>query len=918
MSMLGDESAGKREAFMSQNRMYYLSGGEDQLGLLHPYFHDLRSRGTGIAEYEPTDGSPKAGVGNDYSGWEWYRDTSVAVGTIMDQGTALTTKWVAPNPTRMWWRPDKVISEYELESPYLAGGLYKGFCSTGSQTQPGVDWWGWYNFDDPSQCWQKCEESLTCQAAVYENDIDDNTQCWIGPNLLSPDSPPDGSQRGNNPDYNATCFVKGIHVEPLVVREEKFIALNEVVAAKITASRPVKLRIEGGSFTAKAVNKPHSGTVGGLTTLNGTCEYDPVSDTIKIVEDGRAEASVLPDVKREGPFVLNGLSAVLAASRPLENLILTTSQGHFGMKCDYSFEFTLGPNEDEVVVLTYAMDEEEKYPATLQRVRDVANNIAGAMSAKTDEMNRLLNEVVPYFRCSDSDIVKIYYFLWSVYLMLVIDVKVGLTSYPHTQSAANNFLGLHRFDATFQIRAGAWTNPSEHNSYAHGNVLVWENVFRRGLNSSNMLPDNFGQDWGSAIFGNEVCIHIIGAVEIYEHSGDLQFLEKAYGFYKDLYWNNCFFAGNVANLAIDGVHALVKMATILGTPQDAQHWLDCTQANWWMGEYHRNQQAAFWEDPQIWNITNPDSGFGWLEIARLGTTSLIKREWVERMGKTWLVDANRGHFDAVPLSSVPMKNYRKDDDEDGNPLCPLGHGDTPGKCTGGVDKDFTIVPDANFFMIRTLYLHRISDIGNKALLAHLKRYNMEHGLPVAPEARKLDLTEFGNQFNNFNAGKIILFLKGFGGLEVSNTEDKLVFSESLPTNWTFMEFRVPVSRGNTETTWIKTRVERERVEGDIAVKKKITVDNNPFKKLIVRPWKEGAQQVLSATPEGSTEGETTGSLDGHLIWFFNNESSAEIEVVLNYENREEWDGGVNWDGSLEAEGILNKYRDYACWPDCET
>ena len=66
--------------------------------------------------------------------------------------------------------------------------------------------------------------------------------------------------------------------------------------------------------------------------------------------------------------------------------------------------------------------------------------------------------------------------------------------------------------------------------------------------------------------------------------------------------------------------------------------------------------------------------------------------------------------------------------------------------------------------------------------------------PCSQEARRLDLTEFGNQFNNFNAGKILLYLQGFGGLRISNTEDSFTFADTLPTNWTFMEFRVPVMR----------------------------------------------------------------------------------------------------------------------------
>ena len=65
--------------------------------------------------------------------------------------------------------------------------------------------------------------------------------------------------------------------------------------------------------------------------------------------------------------------------------------------------------------------------------------------------------------------------------MLYIDVGRGLESMPHTQSAANNFLGMHRFDGVFQIMAGAWTNPTNHTFWANGNALVWEGIFRANL-----------------------------------------------------------------------------------------------------------------------------------------------------------------------------------------------------------------------------------------------------------------------------------------------------------------------------------------------------------------------------------------------------------------------------------------------------
>ena len=61
------EIASKKHSFLAGNNVYYMSeqrwgnpGNEDDetIGLIHPFFTDLRSRGTGIVEYGTT------GVGN--------------------------------------------------------------------------------------------------------------------------------------------------------------------------------------------------------------------------------------------------------------------------------------------------------------------------------------------------------------------------------------------------------------------------------------------------------------------------------------------------------------------------------------------------------------------------------------------------------------------------------------------------------------------------------------------------------------------------------------------------------------------------------------------------------------------------------------------------------------------------------------
>ena len=65
--MLGqDDIQGKKSGFLAGNKVYYVGGTflvqrlyeNETIGLTHPFFHDLRSRGTGIASY------PNVGTGN--------------------------------------------------------------------------------------------------------------------------------------------------------------------------------------------------------------------------------------------------------------------------------------------------------------------------------------------------------------------------------------------------------------------------------------------------------------------------------------------------------------------------------------------------------------------------------------------------------------------------------------------------------------------------------------------------------------------------------------------------------------------------------------------------------------------------------------------------------------------------------------
>ncbi|MBL6707376.1 MAG: hypothetical protein ISQ06_14795, partial [Planctomycetaceae bacterium] len=85
---LQQEIQGKKHGFLAGNVTYYVGGfhaswelkEHETLGLTHPFHHDLRSRGVGLFQSHGKD-HDDTGLGNDYLGWEFYKDTRVLYGS---------------------------------------------------------------------------------------------------------------------------------------------------------------------------------------------------------------------------------------------------------------------------------------------------------------------------------------------------------------------------------------------------------------------------------------------------------------------------------------------------------------------------------------------------------------------------------------------------------------------------------------------------------------------------------------------------------------------------------------------------------------------------------------------------------------------------------------------------------------------
>ena len=109
--MMAQEVYGKKPGFLAGNLVYYIGGNHgwnnstgETIGLTHPFFHDLRSRGHGMVTNAAT------GFGHDLQGWEFWKQTRIAYGTVIIGGMEYTN----PAPTRMYWRPDRMICEYAV------------------------------------------------------------------------------------------------------------------------------------------------------------------------------------------------------------------------------------------------------------------------------------------------------------------------------------------------------------------------------------------------------------------------------------------------------------------------------------------------------------------------------------------------------------------------------------------------------------------------------------------------------------------------------------------------------------------------------------------------------------------------------------------------------------------------------------
>ena len=673
---LEQEVQGRKHGFMAGNVTYYIGGfhaswklmEDETIGLTHPLHHDLRSRGVGLLESQ-LRGTEHTGKGNDYSGWEFYKDTRVLYGSVIVDGQTFKH----PKPKSMRWRPDKMICEYEV------GGV---------------------------------------------------------------------------------C-----------IREEKFIGANDAAASIITASKPVTLQFEGHSFYHR-----------NSATSTAAIRFDARNNAIVIREGGTVKSRPDPGRgERVGPCVYSGMTTVLSVSRDVAETV-TTSKDHRGVQ-HYTFSV---PCDARGTVVSWAMHDDGR--TAIQSARAIITNHKPWLAAKTAALNRLLNDEIPWFRCPDERYVDIYYYLWSLYLMYTIEVGRGWEQEAHTQTAVNNFLGLHRYDAAFQIKVGAWTRDKA--KYAYGNVLTWKhltqnNRFRETPNGLRMLSDNKGITWHSGAYGVETSEHVLGAWQIYQHTGDIKFLKACYeGHFAKLFEKRL---GGFAMNQFEVADTLVKMARLTGNADDVSHWERLVRRD--DPKHVRLMFDQRWEANGVPNyFAAPKNGMLMTNPFWAMRSPHFPNEYAKRMVHAWALNRDRGFYGAffpLAMARQSMAKFKSQDDQ-----------------------AFGYTPDTAYFTLDGMFRQSLKKEATELTLNHLIHYNYhpKWKIPMAPEAYRRDLSLFGDQYSNFNAGKILLYLEGLAGLRYSIPEQKLTVQPALPKAWDWMEIRLPIA-GH----WTRLRYTRDGV-----------------------------------------------------------------------------------------------------------
>ena len=174
------------------------------------------------------------------------------------------------------------------------------------------------------------------------------------------------------------------YINGVTIREQKFIATNDVVCTIITSDFPVEIEFSGQSYADDKT-----------VQTNAICQFIPQNNCIHITEGGIAEATPVringQNITQTGPLMYDGMSTIISSSHQILNYLQTDNNG----QCFYTFTL---PCDSNGVSLAWTM--KDNFSEGLQNINQLLINPNSSMNSKTEYMNDILNNEILHFRCS--------------------------------------------------------------------------------------------------------------------------------------------------------------------------------------------------------------------------------------------------------------------------------------------------------------------------------------------------------------------------------------------------------------------------------------------------------------------------------------------------------------------------------------
>lgn len=786
-------------------------------------------------------------------GWEFWRNTKIAYGTLLLTYSDGTVVEVAnPAPASLKWRPDRLTAVYPLPSGgtltevkfFAQNDALVDVLTVSLPTAPTKPSEGSVRGAPPAR-WQ----TLTGYA------------CNVGaaPIFSLPTVP--NASACELACINATGCVEwqmatagracwGYRVQQAPARNPAFDCgcrggcPGQPPLPPTGSLTSVAVRFSGQSYVNPQLISTDDGDPPNTPTSqarNSIARFDAGGNTLTVLEKGTAYAKTAycnqvpwgfrSDCKAKvGPMMYNGMTVALSASVPMRNVSIGTDAERRQL-----YNFTLGLPVGRNVSLAWAMDDDAA--AAVSRAKVATGNPSGGATAAAAAVNTFLQTQVPYFRAPSGNATTIYYYSWALYFMYMLDVGKGFEALPHTQTAVNNFLGLHAYDSRVYLPMGAWIKDMER--YSYGNALAWTHTANyTGVSIQNgSTPDNLGNAWISPMNCSAVSGHPEGVWLMAQHGADkAKLLAPAYEYYLALFGPNASASINpLGGIAANSATALASIATELKRP--------AAEVAFWVAQH--DQIAA---DAQ--RSALPPAGYeknvecGMLQYLY---SYAFNQSWAEAMANYWALNRDKcWENGTVPLTLTARQSLQQSD-------------------------AFEVSTIVTYWSIEGLFRHNVSAAAVALTEAHTRAMVSTYNDVVFPESWDNFAEPWGDQYYNWDGTVVLLYLERLAGISytVAGGESALAVQDHLPPGWPHIEVVVPVPTAFGGSTSVRVLVNRTGPR-----EKTVTVTGNPLRELRIQPWREEAGAVVGFEA-------TAGAVfEDHSAWRFtgNNARSASVRV----------------------------------------